>query len=134
MTTTPVSASDGLAVAPTPRRSPSRLSRSVTDILASHRLRGAAIVLASLGVLSAASLSAGTAGASGILPPGNPAANIAPSSGDCLSAIDAASAVEGVGPMPLSEAAVSAPCPCPSSSSSCSTTSASTAASPPLPT
>ncbi len=48
-----------------------------------------------------------SAGAAGILPPSNPPANIAPSSGDWLSAIDNARAQEGVGPMNVSEAALS---------------------------
>jgi len=41
-----------------------------------------------------------------MLPPANPAANIAPSSGDWLSAIDAARAQEGVGTMNISESAL----------------------------
>ena len=42
-------------------------------------------------------------GAAGILPPGNPPANIAPSSGDWLTSIDGARAQEGVGQMNVSE-------------------------------
>ena len=48
------------------------------------------------------------AGAAGILPPGNPPANIAPDSSDWLTAIDNARAQEGVGPMNISEAALAA--------------------------
>jgi len=47
------------------------------------------------------------AGASGILPPDNPPANIAPSSPDFLTSIDTARADEGVGPMEVSESVVS---------------------------
>jgi hypothetical protein len=50
-----------------------------------------------------ASLVGGAAGAAGYLPPSNPPTNIAPSSGDWLSAINAAAAQEGVGAMPISE-------------------------------
>ena len=108
MTTTPVTASDGLPSATTPPRVTRFLRRSAPAALASpRRFRAAACVLASLGVIAAGTVSA-TAGAAGILPPANPPANIAPSSGDWLSAIDAASATEGVGPMPLSESAVEA--------------------------
>ena len=48
------------------------------------------------------------AGATGILPPANPPANIAPSSGDWLASIDSAAADEGVGPMPLAESELAA--------------------------
>jgi hypothetical protein len=48
-----------------------------------------------------------SAGASGILPPANPLLNIAPSSNDFLTSIDSARALEGVGPMDVSESAVS---------------------------
>jgi hypothetical protein len=48
------------------------------------------------------------AGAAGILPPNNPAANIAPSSTDFLSAIDSARAVEGVTPMAVTASQLSA--------------------------
>jgi hypothetical protein len=51
----------------------------------------------------AASLITTPAGAAGILPPSNPAANIAPSSSDWLTSIDNGRAVEGVGPMSVSE-------------------------------
>jgi hypothetical protein len=71
-------------------------------------LRAAACVVASLGVITAGTVSAVPAGAAGILPPGNPPANIAPSSGDWLTSIDAASATEGVGAMRVNEAAVDA--------------------------
>jgi hypothetical protein len=47
-----------------------------------------------------------SAGATGILPPNNPSANIAPSSTDYLSAIDSAAAQEGVAPLPISESMV----------------------------
>ena len=47
--------------------------------------------------------SATPAGAAGILPPSNPPANIAPSSSDWLTSIDAARADEGVGPMEVEE-------------------------------
>ena len=53
-----------------------------------------------------AGLTGGSAGADGILPPANPGANIAPSSTDWLSAIDAARAQEGVGTMNISESAL----------------------------
>jgi hypothetical protein len=46
----------------------------------------------------------GAAGAAGILPPGNPSANIPPSNGDFLISIDNARAEEGVGPMDVNEA------------------------------
>jgi hypothetical protein len=65
------------------------------------------IVAASLGVVASGALSA-SAGAAGILPPGNPSANIAPISSDWMTSIDAASATEGVGAMPVSESAVEA--------------------------
>jgi len=64
--------------------------------------------MASFGVIAATTLSVAPAGAAGILPPGNPPANIAPSSSDWLTSIDAASATEGVGAMPLNESAVAA--------------------------
>jgi hypothetical protein len=47
------------------------------------------------------------AGAVGLLPPDNPPGNINPSSQDYLASIDAARANEGVGPMNVSEAAIS---------------------------
>jgi hypothetical protein len=46
------------------------------------------------------------AGATGILPPANPPANIAPASADFLASINAARAAEGVGPMDVSESKV----------------------------
>ncbi len=49
-----------------------------------------------------------SAGAAGILPPGNPSSNIGPSSDDYLQSIDAAQADEGVGPMPISESSFDA--------------------------
>ncbi|HWF15375.1 MAG TPA: hypothetical protein VG244_04280, partial [Acidimicrobiales bacterium] len=65
--------------------------------------RRIATLLLPIGVMIAGSLAAGLAappaGAAGILPPANPPANIAPSTGDWLSSIDAARAHEGVGPM-----------------------------------
>jgi hypothetical protein len=51
----------------------------------------------------AAGLSSAPASAAGILPPNNPAANIAPGSGDWLTAIDDARNQEGVGAMNVSE-------------------------------
>ncbi len=59
------------------------------------------------GVMAAGTLSA-SAGAAGILPPGNPPANIAPTNADWLTAINAASATEGVGAMGVNESAVEA--------------------------
>jgi hypothetical protein len=47
------------------------------------------------------------AAAAGILPPNNPPRDIAPSSSDFLASIDTARADEGVGPMNVSEAAIS---------------------------
>ena len=51
----------------------------------------------------AAGLMGAPAGAAGILPPANPASNIAPSSADWLTSIDAARAQEGVGTMSVLE-------------------------------
>jgi hypothetical protein len=48
------------------------------------------------------------AGAAGILPPSNPPANIAPSNSDYLTSINSARAAEGVGPMSITESALSA--------------------------
>jgi hypothetical protein len=68
----------------------------------------------SLGVVAATTAAivgtcfAGAAGAAGVVPPANPAANIAPSSTDYLSSINAARALEGVGPMAVSESALAA--------------------------
>jgi hypothetical protein len=75
-------------------------------VLARARRRVATLLLP-IGVIItstlAASLIGGAAGAAGYLPPSNPPANIAPSSGDFLSSINAARAQEGVGPMSVSE-------------------------------
>jgi hypothetical protein len=49
----------------------------------------------------------GSAGAAGILPPGNPPSNIAPSSADYLASIDNGRGQEGVAPMNVSEASIS---------------------------
>ena len=65
------------------------------------------IIAASLAALSTGAVCA-SAGAAGILPPGNPSANVVPSSSDWLTSINAARAGEGVGAMALSEAAVTA--------------------------
>jgi hypothetical protein len=62
----------------------------------------APVLLTFMGVLGAGLVSA-PAGAAGILPPSNPPVNIAPSSGDFLSAIDSARSAEGVGPMAIDE-------------------------------
>jgi hypothetical protein len=51
----------------------------------------------------AAGLTSASASAAGILPPGNPSANIAPDNGDWLTAVNDARAPEGVGSMNLSE-------------------------------
>ena len=76
-----------------------------------HALRRVAIVLP-MGVMIISSVIAGLthlpAGAEGIVPPANPAANIAPGSTDWLSSIDAARAQEGVGTMNISESALAA--------------------------
>ena len=85
----------------TPQQKRNQAAKRTTT---ARRFRRASwIVAASLGVVASGTLAA-SAGAAGILPPANPAANIAPSSGDWLSAINAASGAEGVAPMPLSEA------------------------------
>ena len=55
----------------------------------------------------AAGLSGGVAGAAGIIPPANPAGNIAPVSSDWLTAINAGRSQEGVGPVSISEQALS---------------------------
>jgi hypothetical protein len=77
--------------------------RHVRARIASLLLPIAAMLAASV----AAGLSATPAGAAGILPPSNPPANIAPSSADWLTSIDAARADEGVGPMSVPEAQLS---------------------------
>jgi hypothetical protein len=61
-----------------------------------------------LGLLGSLSTSfmASAAGAAGILPPSNPSANIAPSSSDFLTSINAARAVEGVGPLAVNPASL----------------------------
>ncbi len=64
------------------------------------------MLLLPIGVVVAGSLAGVTtppAGAAGILPPANPAGNIAPSGGDWLSSIDAARGQEGVGPMNIAQ-------------------------------
>ena len=78
---------------------PARARRCVATLL----LPIGVIVTGALG----GSLIGGPAGAAGYLPPSNPPANIAPSSGDWLSSINAARAQEGVGPMSVSEAQLS---------------------------
>ena len=74
---------------------PARARRCVATLL----LPIGVIVTGALGV----SLIGGPAGAAGYLPPSNPPANIAPSSGDWLSSINAARAQEAIGPMSVSE-------------------------------
>ena len=56
----------------------------------------------------AAGLTSAPASAAGILPPSNPSANIAPDSGDWLTAINDARSQEGVGAMNVSESALAA--------------------------
>ena len=76
-------------------------------MLARARRRAATLLLPIGAIVAstlAASLIGGSAGAAGYLPPTNPPGNIAPSSGDWLSAVNAAAAQEGVGAMPVSEA------------------------------
>jgi hypothetical protein len=72
-----------------------------------YRVRRRVATLLPIGVMVVGSITAGLtsvpAGADGILPPFNPASNIAPSSGDWLSSIDVARAPEGVGTMDISE-------------------------------
>ena len=72
--------------------------------------RRVATLLVPIGAMIMSSIAAGLtsapAGAAGILPPGNPAANIAPNSGDWLTAIDSAASQEGVGSMNVSESAL----------------------------
>jgi hypothetical protein len=69
---------------------------------------GGLAVAAILSALLTGSWLALPAGAAGILPPQNPPSNIAPSSGDFLTAIDSARAAEGVGPLNISESALAA--------------------------
>jgi hypothetical protein len=74
------------------------------------RVRIASLLLpigAMLATFVAAGLTGAPAGAAGILPPSNPPANIAPSSGDWLTSINAAAADEGVGAMDVSESQLS---------------------------
>ena len=74
------------------------------------RRRAAALLVPIVALVSsgvAGGLSGGQAGAAGILPPANPPTNIAPASSDWVSAINAARSEEGVGPLSLSEAALS---------------------------
>jgi hypothetical protein len=59
-------------------------------------------------VLDATLLTSATAGATGILPPSNPPANIAPSSADWLQSVNAGRSAEGLAPMNVSESAVAA--------------------------
>jgi hypothetical protein len=68
---------------------------------------GGLAVAAILSALVTGSWLASTAGAAGILPPNNPPSNIAPSSSDYLTSIDSARAAEGVGPLNISESALS---------------------------
>jgi ribosomal protein L24E len=77
--------------------------------------RRIATLLLPVGVLLMSTIAAGLialtgapAGATGILPPANPPANIAPDSADWLQSINDARAQEGVGPMDVSESALSA--------------------------
>jgi hypothetical protein len=80
---------------------PKRHERFLTP--ARGGLLGGALLIASVAGIW---LSA-PAGAVAIVPPDNPAANVAPVSSDFLASIDAARADEGVGPMDVSEAVVS---------------------------
>jgi hypothetical protein len=77
-----------------------------------HRARRRVAILLPIGVMIISSIAAGLtylpAGADGILPPANPASNVAPSSADWLSSIDAARAREGVGTMDISQSALAA--------------------------
>ena len=59
-------------------------------------------------MLATTGLASAPAGAAGILPPFNPPSNIAPSGPDWLQSVDAGRAAEGVGPMNVSESALSA--------------------------
>ncbi len=71
-----------------------RVHRYVTTLLVA--------IATTISVLGVA-LTSTPAGAAGILPPSNPPGNIAPTSGDWLSSIDAARAQEGVAPMGVVE-------------------------------
>jgi ribosomal protein L24E len=72
--------------------------------------RRVAALLLPIGAMIMSSIAAGLtsapASAAGILPPANPPSNIAPDSGDWLTAINDARAQEGVGPMDVSESAL----------------------------
>jgi hypothetical protein len=75
-----------------------------------RRARRRVAILLPIGVMTISSITAGLtclpAGAEWILPPANPASNIAPGSADWLSSIDAARSEEGVGTMNISESAL----------------------------
>jgi hypothetical protein len=77
-----------------------------------RRARRSVAILLPIGVMTISSITTALtclpAGADGIVPPANPASNIAPSSTDWLSSIDAARAEEGVGTMDISESALAA--------------------------
>ncbi|HXY27176.1 MAG TPA: hypothetical protein VEH82_02760 [Acidimicrobiales bacterium] len=84
--------------------------RGEDTVHARARLRAATLLLPIVVLVCggvAAGVSSDAAGAAGILPPANPSANIAPDSGDWLTAIDDARAQEGVGPMGVSELTLS---------------------------
>ena len=80
-----------------------------------HRVRRGVAILLPIGVMIISSITSGLtcvpAGADGLLPPVNPASNVAPSSADWLSSIDAARAGEGVGTMNISDALATLPLP-----------------------
>jgi hypothetical protein len=83
-------------------------------VQAERKRRGCSLALMRGGLLGSVVLVALAGGwlslpaaATGILPPNNPPANIAPSSADYLGSIDTARADEGVGPMDVSESVVS---------------------------
>jgi hypothetical protein len=73
--------------------------------------RRLATLLLPIGIIIMSTVASGLtdapAGAAGILPPGNPPANIAPSSSDWLASIDSARAPEGLGAMNVSESSLS---------------------------
>ena len=77
-----------------------------------RRARRRVAILLPIGVMTISSITAGLtcapAGADGILPPANPASNIAPSTAGWLSSIDAARSEEDVGTMDVSESALAA--------------------------
>ncbi len=76
-----------------------------------NRARCRVAILLPIGVMIVGFITVGLAGApaggDGMLPPTNPASNIAPSSGSWLSSIDSARAQEGVGTLDISESALS---------------------------